>query len=255
MNAHRACLCLAALLGLALATDAARAAAPSLASVLLGQAEDGGEVFRSRWESFPDRPFTFTSQDFLFYGGWGRLRPSLPAGPARPRTRRPTEDWNPFRNLDAYTYGAFAIIHEKATFVLPGLRMEFNNIADNLVLCLDLAGPASFNTYAEDVRLGDTLTTERTTEITAAFHAAFSSHFYLLGEIQGPYLGPVAGFHSFYRRRAGYLAFPFLGADAGLRLSLGKGTLVAGVMVYGMALKHVHPDYGFEVYAGLGFLI
>jgi hypothetical protein len=230
------------------------ATTPSLTAVLLGEADAGeGGIFRPNWRPIPEKPFAFKPQDFRDFGGWGRLR-SRDDGALAPR-RRPYEKWNPYRNLDAYTYGVYALVHPEMTFILPGIRMEFNNIADNLVLCLDIAGPISFSTFKEDLQIGDYTLTENTTDMPVAFQALFSTHFYLLGEIQGLYLGPIFGVQSFYFRRSGYHAFPIVGGDMGLRLNLGPGSLCVGAMLFGMAQKHVHPDYGFQVYASLGFLI
>jgi hypothetical protein len=224
-------------------------------------ADDGAaeaDSFRSRWPSFPDKPFEITPEDFKLYGRWGRLIPyrltqnyieSLEPHPEH------TEGWNPFKNLDAYTYGAYAIWHEKLLHILPGVRMEFNNIAEGLILCLDIAGPGGYMWYGEDVELGSTITTESGYELSWAVHATFSTHLYLLGQIQGPYFGPVVGFHSFHYRGVGFFGFPLVGADVGFRLSLGSWTANFGAMAYGMALKHVHPDFGFEFYGGIGMLI
>ncbi len=218
-------------------------------------ADTAPDTFASRWEAPPEADFEFTPFDFQVYGGWGRIRGALGQTGEPRQDELVTEQWNPFKNQDAYTYGAYVLYHESMFFILPGLRMEFNNISENLILCVDVAGPASFFMWKKGVRIGSSIAADDGSEVCFGFHGLFSAHFYVLGEIQGPYIGPVFGFNAFYKRGEGLFAFPIVGADAGLRLNAGPFTICMGAMAYGMSLKHVHPDYGFEFYAGIGFLI
>ncbi len=226
----------------------------SMASRIPGDA--GGETFQSMWDSPPDSDMEFTPFDYQVFGGWGRLGSRLAGFTGQAGGNEPElEGWNPYKNQDAYTYGAFALIHEELVFVLPGMRLEFNNIDENIVLCLDVAGPIAYAMYNKNVRIGKTTLADSTSEMCLAFHSLFAVHYYVLGEIQGPYIGPIFGFNSFYFKNQGFYAYPIAGGDLGVRLNVTGFTMCFGAMVYGMSLRRVHPDFGYEFYAGFGFLI